>query len=222
MLKITTVKRYIRYLEELIAYHTIGLSRFIASVLCVWLFLHLTSSNKDPFNVFMAFFVVGVTFPVLFLIFSVFAFGLKIICLMLINFQDYREAKKAESGYYRESDFSYGRYNSEHEQTHHSSYSRNSGASDFARDYEKWYYEQQEKETQNKQQETNDSAAKEEPQDELKKAMAFYHVSFPFTEEEIRAKRKQLMKTAHPDIGGTEEEAKKINIYFDILSKYAN
>ena len=58
---------------------------------------------------------------------------------MLINFQDYREAKKAESGCYRESDFSYERYDSEHEQAHHSSYSRNNGASDFARDYEKWY-----------------------------------------------------------------------------------
>lgn len=56
---------------------------------------------------------------------------------------------------------------------------------------------------------------------QLQQALAYFGLSFPFTEEELKTKWKSRMKKAHPDAGGSEEEAKRINQYFDLLKKYA-
>lgn len=58
--------------------------------------------------------------------------------------------------------------------------------------------------------------------DELRDALSFYGLSMPFTQDQLREKRRKLMKTAHPDEGGNTETAADINRYFDILKKYAN
>ena len=58
--------------------------------------------------------------------------------------------------------------------------------------------------------------------DELHDALSFYGLSIPFTQDQLREKRRKLMKTAHPDEGGNTEAAADINRYFDILKKYAN
>ena len=58
--------------------------------------------------------------------------------------------------------------------------------------------------------------------DELRGALSFYGLSMPFTQDQLREKRRKLMKTAHPDEGGNTETAADINRYFDILKKYAN
>lgn len=58
--------------------------------------------------------------------------------------------------------------------------------------------------------------------DELHDALSFYGLSMPFTQDQLREKRRKLMKTAHPDEGGNTETAADINRYFDILKKYAN
>ena len=58
-------------------------------------------------------------------------------------------------------------------------------------------------------------------QQKLQQALAYFGLSFPFTEDELKTKWKRAMKKAHPDAGGTEAEAKRINQYFELLKKYA-
>ena len=52
-------------------------------------------------------------------------------------------------------------------------------------------------------------------------ALKYFGLQFPFTEEQLKTKRRKLMKTAHPDAGGSAEDAKKINEYYDVLKRYA-
>jgi len=47
----------------------------------------------------------------------------------------------------------------------------------------------------------------------------YYHLNIPFSQEELRNKRRLLMKSAHPDSGGSTEEAEKINRYYDVLKE---
>ncbi|MDQ9748287.1 hypothetical protein RFY98_17340, partial [Acinetobacter baumannii] len=58
--------------------------------------------------------------------------------------------------------------------------------------------------------------------DDLHTALFFYGLSLPFTEKELRDKRKILMKKYHPDAGGNPKDAEKVNVYFDILKKFAS
>lgn len=52
-------------------------------------------------------------------------------------------------------------------------------------------------------------------------ALKFFELQVPFTQEQLKAKRRSCMKTAHPDAGGNAEDAKKINRYYDVLKRYA-
>lgn len=54
---------------------------------------------------------------------------------------------------------------------------------------------------------------------EIDKALHYYHLNIPFSQEELRNKRRLLMKSAHPDSGGNTEEAEKINRYYDVLKE---
>lgn len=52
---------------------------------------------------------------------------------------------------------------------------------------------------------------------DIDKALHYYHLNLPFSQEELRNRRRILMKSAHPDSGGSTEEAEKINQYYDVL-----
>lgn len=54
---------------------------------------------------------------------------------------------------------------------------------------------------------------------EIDKALRYYHLNIPFSQEELRNRRRFLMKSAHPDSGGSTEEAEKINLYYDVLKE---
>ena len=58
--------------------------------------------------------------------------------------------------------------------------------------------------------------------DELQMALRFYGLTIPFTQDQLKEKRRKLIKTAHPDEGGDVETAADINRFFDILKKYAD
>lgn len=57
--------------------------------------------------------------------------------------------------------------------------------------------------------------------DKLHEAMWYFGLDMPYTDSQARERRKTLMKKAHPDAGGSEEDAKKINAYYEVLRKYA-
>lgn len=52
-------------------------------------------------------------------------------------------------------------------------------------------------------------------------ALKYFGLQVPFTQEQLKAKRRSFMKTAHPDAGGSAEDAKKVNFYYDVLKRYA-
>lgn len=52
---------------------------------------------------------------------------------------------------------------------------------------------------------------------ELDEALQFYGLSVPFTEQQLRERRRQLMKRLHPDAGGSHEDAEIVNRYFEVL-----
>lgn len=86
----------------------------------------------------------------------------------------------------------------------------------------KQYQSQQEKQQNNS---SNSNYKQNNPyqrKDELSEALSFYNLTIPFTESELRDKRRKLMKTAHPDEGGSTETAADINRYFDVLKRYVS
>ena len=52
-------------------------------------------------------------------------------------------------------------------------------------------------------------------------ALKYFGLQTPFTEDQLKAKHRKFMKTAHPDVGGSTEDAKRINYYYDVLKQYA-
>ena len=56
----------------------------------------------------------------------------------------------------------------------------------------------------------------------LQEALQYYGMAMPYTAKQVRDRRRELMKKAHPDSGGSEEDAKRINAYYDLLIKYAS
>ena len=121
---------------------------------------------------------------------------------------------------------SYNNYNNEWSSQH-----QNTGYESWQQDWKQTYEQyQSQKDTNQKynqqynQYNSHDSQQNKTSQrkDELSEALSFYGLTIPFTEEQLRDKRRKLMKTAHPDEGGNTEAAADINRYFDILKKFAN
>ena len=48
-----------------------------------------------------------------------------------------------------------------------------------------------------------------------------FQLNMPYTQAELKKKRRLLLKQCHPDAGGSEEMAKRINTAYDVLWKYA-
>lgn len=68
----------------------------------------------------------------------------------------------------------------------------------------------------------SDSFADEKKTDSLfDKAKSLFGLEIPFSESDLKKRRNVLIKSAHPDAGGSEEEAVIINEYYDILKKFA-
>lgn len=62
----------------------------------------------------------------------------------------------------------------------------------------------------------------DEPEDSLNEALKFYGLSIPFSSQTLKEKRRELMKKAHPDAGGSTEQAEKVNVFYEVLEKYAS
>lgn len=67
--------------------------------------------------------------------------------------------------------------------------------------------------------EAQNSDETEQPRDrdETEDALRYFGLSMPFTEAELKSKYREAMKRAHPDAGGSNEEASRINRYYALL-----
>lgn len=60
------------------------------------------------------------------------------------------------------------------------------------------------------------------PRTELERAEELFGVTAPYTRGQLRDARNKLLKRHHPDLGGSEELAKRINAAYELLVKYAS
>lgn len=65
---------------------------------------------------------------------------------------------------------------------------------------------------------------KNKTEEELRDALSLYMMAIPFTLDELRSKRRKLLKAFHPDNdeGNGGSETIRINNAFDLLQKYTN
>lgn len=78
-----------------------------------------------------------------------------------------------------------------------------------------------EKETRKKAEESEKKANMSREDASLERARDMFQVGKQYTECELKAKKRSLLKKHHPDVGGSVEMAQKINIAYDLLVQYA-
>lgn len=117
-----------------------------------------------------------------------------------------------------------------HQNSNSSDDSYNRAYEEFKRQYNQYYYQKNNANSGNGSQNSNRgnsynnnrSSGSTSHVSDYEKALKFYGLKVPFTEKELKEKRRKMIKTAHPDAGGSTNEAETINQYYDILKKYAN
>lgn len=235
------LKRILLRIANEIAYNTGEVTGVIT--LIVW-FLYTRDRvlhDKSP-AAFIIFFSIILYLPLFSAIFYILMLIPKLVCMTILlvidkkNRYGHDSAKsngKEFEGFWKEQNQAYDdieRERKERERQNEQAW-QNSYES-WKRTYER-YHSQQEKNYQrtynkNRQQDNTDYGRQQNngtagyKKDELHDALSFYGLSIPFTQDQLREKRRKLMKAAHPDEGGNTEAAADINRYFDILKKYAN
>ena len=226
------LKQIFLRIAEVIAYNTKDVVSLIT--LIVWLLYtkHWISNDRSP-TVLVIFFAVILYLPVFYAVFYILMLIPKFICFIILQIiyakARYKNNKDDEfEHFWKEQNQAYDDIEREQkereEKERQNEQAWQSSYESWKRTYER--YRSQQEETYQKtysqsgdQYEHNASGPKK---DELHDALLFYGLSIPFTQDQLREKRRKLMKTAHPDEGGNTEAAADINRYFDILKKYAN
>lgn len=168
------------------------LNKLLAALVCWKTLMGWIEKDSSPMLILII--IAMFAYPFIFLLFTAASFIPSIICELYIS---YKDAK-------RERDYNnrYSGYNEQYSQ--------------YQQQYQKQWQRQEQNESYN-----NYQSAKT-PNDDFHKALNFYGLTMPFTEQQLRDQRKKLMKKFHPDAGGNAKDAEMVNIYFDILKKYAS
>lgn len=226
------LKQIFLRIAEVIAYNTKDVVSLIT--LIVWLLYtkNWIPNDRSP-AVLVIFFAVILYLPVFYAVFYILMLIPKFICFIILQIiyakTRYKNNKDDEfEHFWKEQNQAYDDIEREQkereEKERQNEQAWQSSYESWKRTYER--YRSQQEETYQKtysqsgdQYEYNTYGPKK---DELHDALSFYGLSIPFTQDQLREKRRKLMKTAHPDEGGNTEAAADINRYFDILKKYAN
>lgn len=226
------LKQIFLRIAEAIAYNTKDIVSLIT--LIVWLLYtkNWISNDSSP-AVLVIFFAVILYLPVFYAVFYILMLIPKFICFIILQIiyakARYKNNKDDEfEHFWKEQNQAYD--DIEREQKEREEKERQNEQA-WQNSYESWkktYERYRSQQEESYQKAYNQSGSQYEhntsgPQkDELHDALSFYGLSMPFTQDQLREKRRKLMKTAHPDEGGDTEAAADINRYFDILKKYAN
>lgn len=231
-----TTKKIIRHIAMIFVYYRTNISKVITALICIFILNDWIKTDNSP-SWFLAAVIILIVYPVFYLVFSalmLIPYTIGLIILKVIKDDDYDSFDENYYGYYsyrydagRNTQQNYYQSNQQAENNYKESKQKNYNQN---QNQEKSYNQHQEY----KQQKNNDyhqqgsrNNQKNSRQgsgvaSEYEKALKFYGLQMPFTKEELKNKRRQLMKKAHPDAGGNTEEAEKVNVYYDILIKYAN
>ncbi|PWY60504.1 hypothetical protein DMI82_04065 [Blautia sp. BCRC 81119] len=219
-------KNILKKILTVIGYHSPDIARIVTIVMCIIMTGHWIAVNKDGMNVFIVLFSVLVIYPLLGLVLSVLIIIPSFICRMILyalgndaNAEDHYsytyDNNSDSNNAYSNAENGYQRYQNQQQSGRYygySGYGYNSGNAGYGysntgtgqRDYSYNY------------------SGRTNMKSDYEMALEFYKLQMPFTEKELKERRRQFMKTAHPDAGGSNEEAEKINEYYEILKKYAS
>lgn len=160
---------------------------------------------------FLVLMILMFIFPFIYFVITIFSFIPTIVCLLYLQFTEQRNEKDFERKYEQKSENYY-----DYQQDAYERYEQEN------RQYHQYDYQNYQQQSNQQRQQHNQQRQQSQPQDDFHKAMSFYGLTMPFTEQQLRDKRRKLMKNVHPDSGGSENDAKKINMYFDILRTYTS
>lgn len=211
------IRRTLKAIAEQIAYKTKDVSTLLDLIIIIAYTKHMIETDNSP-----ALFLIAVSvffyFPLLLIVIYLLLLIPKFICILILEVMKIKKQNNSRFDY--NSNYNYDgdkEYKWENQQSYdwwkeqYRSYQEQQNST--YNDYNKENYQ-----NRNDRQQNNTTRRT----DELSEALSFYGLKIPFTESELKDKRRKLMKTAHPDEGGDTETAANINRYFDILKKYAS
>lgn len=228
------LKKTLFNIIALIAYRTNEV--VMAITLIVWILYtkNWLAHDSSP-ALFVIFFAVILYLPVFFVVFYLLMLIPKFVCFIILQII-YAKARYKKNNndddeferFWNEQEKVYD--DIEREQREREEKERQSEQA-WQNSYESWkrtYERYRSQQEQNYQKTYNQSDRQHEynassfQKHEFNDALLFYGLSMPFTQDQLKEKRRKLMKTAHPDEGGNTETAADINRFFDILKKYAD
>ena len=241
-----TLKGISKIVLTIMAYRTYDVAKVISAVLCLMAAHQQITSGKATFFITVVLYLF--TYPMISVIIYLLLLIPKYISKFILMFMKGGNETGFDGfngdydGYYRRD---YGNQNYSNHQ-YQNNYSQNTGNNhqnsnssddnynrayeEFKRQYNQYYYQKNNANSGNSNQNSNRGNSYNNSQSsgsaahvsDYEKALKFYGLKVPFTEKELKEKRRKMMKTAHPDAGGSTNEAETINQYYDILKKYAN
>lgn len=190
------------------------IGKLIAFGISILFLIDFIRTDNSPV-IFLVLLVMCVYFPIFCGVMAVVMFFVKLIsnsCLLFFRY--YTKNNTDNNTYQYDRQYNYDEYHKKSSDTYGSSKESSYNNKDYSGTH-------QERDSYNNRQSNNSSNnSSARTRSELDIALAFYGLKIPYTEKMLKEKRKELIKKAHPDSGGSEDEAKKINTYYDILKKY--
>lgn len=209
------LQRMIKTVAEYIAYRTKDVSALTSLMIVIVHTKYMLETDNSP-ALFLIAMSVFFYFPLILVLTYLALLIPKVVCMLFLEIikikEDYSKNGYTDSSNTGDAGSSAGE---EYRWKEQKSY-------DWWQSQYKQYQSQQEKQQNNS---SNSNYKQNNPyqrKDELSEALSFYNLTIPFTESELRDKRRKLMKTAHPDEGGSTETAADINRYFDVLKRYVS
>lgn len=243
-----TLKGISKIVLTIMAYRTYDVARIISAVLCLMAAHQQITAGKATFFlvVVLYLFTYPIISAIIYLLLLIPKYISKFILMFMKGGSETGFDGYGDYGGYgydnSESYYDYGGYDG-YDYSNQNNYSKNAGNAnqntnssddsynrayeEFKRQYNQYYYQKNNANSGSSSQNSNRSNSYNNSRSsgsasDYEKALKFYGLKVPFTEKELKEKRRKMMKTAHPDAGGSTNEAETINQYYDILKKYAN
>lgn len=193
------------------------IAKAAAALICLFSIREWIANEKTTPVILLVLIQVIFIYPILCLVFSALSFIPLSICEIFLTFVEEHRNRQEQQQYQQYRDNTYDNTNHDYQQSqrqqqsyyqqnqHQQRHDSQHNSSNYDNTYRNY------KQSQNTSQ-----------RDDLSIALAFYGLAIPFSEQQLRDRRRKLMKEVHPDAGGSTEDAEKVNSYFDILKKYAS
>lgn len=212
--------RRIEDIMEAVSEHAWGIAKVLAIIAGLLTLKDWTTNSKGP-PIAYALIIFIFLVPIYHLVFAVLMLLVKAaieIIFAIVHAKRRKERKKRE---YEERQEWQERWEKEQERQREEQ-KRHEREKEKQEKQEREREEQEQKEKEKKKQQQSQSGPKKRrPPTELECAMYWYNIRRPFTYDELKRARRRVMKTVHPDVGGSTKKAEQMNHYFELLAEVA-